>query len=44
LTKALSPPRDQGEAAVRRSVELGDPNAVEMWNRLGGNERYDRRR
>jgi len=32
------------EAAVRRSVDAGDPNAVAMWNRTGGNERYDRRR
>ena len=32
------------EAAVRRSVDAGDPNAVEMWNRTGGSERYDRRR
>ena len=22
----------------------GDPNAVEMWNRTGGSERYARRR
>ena len=32
------------EAAVRRRVEAGDPNFVEMWNRTGGSERYDRRR
>jgi hypothetical protein len=32
------------EAAVRRSVDAGNPNAVEMWNRAGGSERYDRRR
>src|SRR6266545_4264754 len=32
------------EAAVRRSVDAGDPNAVEIWNRTGGSERYDRRR
>ncbi len=32
------------EAAARRSVDAGDPNAVEMWNRTGGGERYDRRR
>ena len=32
------------EAAVRRSADAGDPNAVAMWNRTGGNERYDRRR
>ncbi|MBV8951585.1 MAG: phosphotransferase [Actinobacteria bacterium] len=32
------------EAAVRRRVDAGDPKAVEMWNRTGGSERYDRRR
>jgi hypothetical protein len=32
------------EAAVRRTVDAGDPNSVEMWNRTGGSERYARRR
>jgi hypothetical protein len=32
------------EAAVRRRVEAGDPDAVDLWNRTGGRERYDRRR
>jgi aminoglycoside phosphotransferase (APT) family kinase protein len=32
------------EAAVRRSVEAGDPNSIAMWNRTGGGERYERRR
>jgi len=32
------------EVAVRRSVEAGDPNAVAMWSRTGGAERYHRRR
>lgn len=32
------------EAAVRRRVDAGDPNAVELWDRTGGGERYDRRR
>ena len=32
------------EAAVRRSVDAGDPNSIAMWNRTGGSERYDRRR
>ena len=32
------------EAAVRRSVDAGEPHAVEMWNRSGGRDRYDRRR
>jgi hypothetical protein len=32
------------EAAVRRSVDAGDPNAVALWNRTGRSERYARRR
>jgi aminoglycoside phosphotransferase (APT) family kinase protein len=32
------------EAAVRRRVSAGDPNAVAMWNRTGGSARYERRR
>jgi Phosphotransferase enzyme family len=32
------------ETAVRRSVDSGEPNAIAMWNRTGGGERYDRRR
>jgi hypothetical protein len=32
------------EAAVRGRVEAGDPNAIEMWNRTGGRDRYERRR
>jgi hypothetical protein len=35
---------DRVEAAVRRSIEAGDTNAVEMVNRTGGIEKYDRRR
>ncbi len=30
------------EAAVRCRVDAGDPNAIAMWNRTGGSERYDR--
>jgi aminoglycoside phosphotransferase (APT) family kinase protein len=44
LLPALNDAIDRIEAAVRRSVEAGDPNFVEMWNRTGGSERYDRRR
>jgi len=44
LLPAMDNAIDRLEAAVRRSVEAGDPNAVEMWNRTGGSERYDRRR
>lgn len=32
------------EAAVRRSVDAGEPSAVELWNRTGGSERHARRR
>lgn len=32
------------ESAVRRAVAAGNPNAVAMWNRTGGAERYARRR
>jgi hypothetical protein len=32
------------EAATRRSIAAGDPNATALWNRTGGAERFDRRR
>jgi hypothetical protein len=32
------------EAAVRRSVDAGDPNSIAMVNQTGGIEKYDRRR
>ncbi len=32
------------EAATRRSVEAGDPNATALWDRTGGGDRFDRRR
>jgi hypothetical protein len=32
------------EAAVRRGVDAGDPNAKALWDRTGGAERFDRRR
>jgi hypothetical protein len=32
------------EALVRRRVDEGDPNLVEMVKRTGGMEKYDRRR
>ena len=44
LLAAIDDAIDRLEAAVRRSVDAGDPNAVELWNRTGGGERYDRRR
>lgn len=33
-----------GAAFVRRRVERGEPAFVEMWERMGGEARYDRRR
>jgi len=33
-----------GGAFVRRRVERGEPAFVEMWERMGGEARYDRRR
>jgi hypothetical protein len=32
------------EAAVRRSVDAGEANAIALWNRTGGSDRYERRR
>lgn len=34
----------QGGAFVRRRVEAGEPAFVDMWNAMGGQDRYDRRR
>jgi aminoglycoside phosphotransferase (APT) family kinase protein len=34
----------RGGSFVRRRVEAGDPNFIQMWNEMGGAERYDRRR
>jgi hypothetical protein len=33
-----------GGEFVRRRVAAGDPNFIEMWNEMGGAERFDRRR
>ena len=33
----------KGGAFVRRRVEAGDPGFIEMWNNMGGSERFDRR-
>jgi hypothetical protein len=44
LLTAMDDAIDRIEAAVRRSVDAGDPNAVALWNRTGGSERYDRQR
>jgi hypothetical protein len=44
LLSAMNDAVDRIEAAVRRSVDADDPNSVELWNRTGGGDRYDRRR
>ncbi len=44
LLSAMLDAIDRIEVAARRSVDAGDPNAIAMWNRTGGGERYDRRR
>ena len=44
LLAAIDDANDRVEAAVRRSVAVGDPTAVAMWKRTGGSERYNRRR
>jgi hypothetical protein len=44
LLVAMNDAIDRIEAAARRSVDAGHPNAVETLNRTGGIEKYDRRR
>jgi hypothetical protein len=44
LLGAVNDAIDRIEAAVRRSVDAGDANTIELWNRTGGRERHDRRR
>ena len=44
LLSAMDDAIDRIEAAVRRSVDAGDPSAVALWNRTGGGARFDRRR
>jgi thiamine kinase-like enzyme len=34
----------RGGEFVRRRVAAGDPNFVKMWNEMGGEQRFDRRR
>jgi hypothetical protein len=34
----------RGGEFVRRRVEAGDPNFIEMWASMGGMARFDRRR
>jgi aminoglycoside phosphotransferase (APT) family kinase protein len=44
LLEAVDDAIDRIEAAVRRAVDAGDTNATALWNRTGGQERFDRRR
>jgi aminoglycoside phosphotransferase (APT) family kinase protein len=44
LVEALHESIGRGGEFVRRRVEAGDMNFVEMWNSAGGMERFDRRR
>jgi hypothetical protein len=44
LLRAIDDALAQIEAAVRRAVDAGHPNAVALWDRTGGNDRFDRRR
>lgn len=44
LLTALDDSIAQGEQFVRRRVQAGDANFVTMWDRMGGGERFDRRR
>jgi hypothetical protein len=44
LLPAMGDAIDRIESAVTRSVDAGEPNAIALWNRTGGRERFDRRR
>jgi aminoglycoside phosphotransferase (APT) family kinase protein len=44
LLSELDHSMTRGGEFVRRRVEAGDPNFVKMWNDLGGEERFHRRR
>ena len=44
LLNAIDDAMDVIEAATRRSLAAGDPNATALWNRTGGDERFGRRR
>jgi len=44
LLSAIDDAMTRLEVAVKRSVDAGDPNAVAMWERTDGAERYHRRR
>jgi hypothetical protein len=44
VVELLSESFARGGEFVRRRVEAGEPGFVEMWNQMGGMERFDRRR
>jgi hypothetical protein len=44
LLPAVGDAFDRIEAAVRRAVDAGAPNAIALWTRTGGDERFARRR
>jgi len=43
LFQILTGTMQSGGEFVRRRVEAGDPNFIQMWEEMGGRERYDRR-
>jgi Phosphotransferase enzyme family len=44
LVALLGDTFDRGGEFVLRRVEAGDPNFIQMWEEMGGMERFDRRR
>ncbi len=44
LMDVLSSQIARGGEFVRRHVEAGEPGFIVMWNQMGGQQRYDRRR
>ena len=44
LLAAIEDALTRAEEFIKRRVEAGDPNFVEMWNRTDGADRYHRRR
>jgi hypothetical protein len=44
LLEILSDRIASGGEFVRRQVEAGNENFAQMWNEIGGAERFDRRR
>ena len=44
LLDVLAEQFEHGGAFVRRRIAAGEPAFIEMWNMMGGQERFDRRR